>query len=819
MAVPDADQLWATAVEHHLAGRLAEAETLYLQLLSDNPTSAKTQHMLGMAEFQLGRASQGLERVESAIALDPNVARYHGHRGFILASMGQLDSAVDAYRTAIVIAPDTADLRNNLGTALLNRGDTAGALDSFREALRLDPSLTAAANNLGSLLTNSGKHSEAIKTLRAALHTSPTAGELRQTLSTALNNFAAVNETAGDPATAEVLLREALALQPAFAKAWFNLGKALSGLHRFDDAISAYRNAIAHDPEMADAYNNLGILLKAAGQIDAAVEQYRNALQRNPSQSSAQNNLGNALRSTGRFSEAETAYRKAIAIDPAVAAYWSNLGSVLDAQEKSIEGLEAFAQAVALRPDFSEAHNNIGNAKKNLGDLDGALAAYQRAIEVEPDNQGAHSNRLYTMYFHPGYSAQRIAEEHRAWNAQHAAALAPAAIACGTAAPAVIDGRSKPAAASRGTLPAATVPHRKRSRLRIGYVAPFFRDHCQSFFTMPLLSHHDRSQFEIFIYSDVAVPDAITAKLRCYTDTWRNTMSLNDASLAERIRADEIDILVDLCLHMSDNRLLAFARKPAPVQVTWLGYPGTTGLQSIDYRLTDSFLDPEDREDAGGYSERSYRLPDTFWCYDPLTTQPAVNELPLLRNGFVTFGCLNNFCKVNEPTLDLWAGVLLAVANSRLLLLAPPAARQRIAEALQSRGVSSDRIQFVGRMGRQQYLATYHQTDIGLDTIPYNGHTTTLDAFWMGVPVITLVGTAPAGRAGWSQLNNLQLTELAAVSPAEFTRIATELSAGTQRLQSFRLTLRDRLAASPLMDGARFAKGVETAYRAMWDAR
>lgn len=788
MVLPDPDKLWAAAIEHHLAGRVAEAEALYRRLLAGNPQNAKALHMLGMAEFQLEHPAEGLKLVESAIASDPNNSKYHGHRGLILASLGNLDAAIDAYRAAIAIAPNASDILNNLGAALSNRGDTTGAIDAYRHALRADPSQTKTANNLASLLTNSGRHGEAVAILRTAAR-EPVDGSAAEILATALNNLGAECERNGDAGRAIDLLRESLLLRPQFAAAWFNLGKSLVAQHRPDEAIAAYRSALACDPEMAEAYNNLGIAFNAAGQVHAAIEQYAKTLQRNPRQANVLNNLGNAFRSTGKLLEAESSYRKAIAIDPGTAAYWSNLGSVLDAQERSDEALTAFSQAVALRPDFSEAHNNIGNAKKNLGDIDGALAAYRHATEVQPDNQGAHSNRLYTMYFHPDYSADTIAAAHREWSAQHAARFAP---------------RSGP----------VRPPH---SRLRIGYVAPNFRDHCQSFFTVPLFSHHDRGQFEIYAYSDVAAPDAITARLRGWTDIWRNTVGMPDESLAERIRSDEIDILVDLSLHMSDNRLLTFARKPAPLQITWLGYPGTTGLETIDYRLTDPFLDPPAVQNAAYYSERSHRLPDTFWCYDPLTSHPAVNELPLLKNGFVTFGCLNNFCKVNLPTLDLWARVLNAVPRSKLLLLAPKPARQRILDALASRGVEAGQIEFAGRMNRTQYLASYHRIDIGLDTIPYNGHTTSLDAFWMGVPVITLVGDAPVGRAGWSQLSNLQLTELAGTSPNEFVGIATGVAEHAERSRDLRRSLRDRLAASPLMDGARFARNVETAYRAMWD--
>jgi protein O-GlcNAc transferase len=284
--------------------------------------------------------------------------------------------------------------------------------------------------------------------------------------------------------------------------------------------------------------------------------------------------------------------------------------------------------------------------------------------------------------------------------------------------------------------------------------------------------------------------------------------------LADLIRRDRIDILVDLTLHMADNRLLVFARKPAPVQVTWLGYPGTTGLETIDYRLTDPYLDRPGETDAL-YAEKSIRLPHTFWCIDPealgAVNMPDVNPLPAMRDGCFTFGCLNNFCKVNQPLLELWARVLDAVPRSRMLLLAPPGSRRDWV-----RQTLGDRVDFLSRDSRLNYLRYYNQIDLGLDTLPYNGHTTSIDSMWMGVPVVTLIGKTVVGRAGFSQLSNVGLTELAATTPEQFIEIARKTAADLPKLAELRRTLRQRTRSSPLMDGERFARDIESAYRRMW---
>jgi predicted O-linked N-acetylglucosamine transferase (SPINDLY family) len=351
------------------------------------------------------------------------------------------------------------------------------------------------------------------------------------------------------------------------------------------------------------------------------------------------------------------------------------------------------------------------------------------------------------------------------------------------------------------------------TRLHIGYVSPDFRDHCQSLFTVPLLSHHDHSEFKIHCYAQLPAPDATSRRLEGFADLWRSIHGASDAEVESMIRSDGIDILVDLTMHMSNGRPLLFARKPAPVQVAWLAYPGTTGQTAIDFRLTDPWLDPLDFDDHR-YVERSIRLPSTFWCYDPGIETPAVNTLPALAAGYVTFGCLNNFCKVSDPSLHLWGRILAAVHGSRLILLAAPGThRSRVVEILRGFGIAANRIEFIPYQARHAYLETYQRIDLCLDTLPYNGHTTSLDAYWMGVPVITRVGSTVVGRAGWSQLNNLNLPELAAFDDAQFVHKAVELATNLAALGKLRDSLRERMLRSPLMDAAAFAAAMESVYR------
>ena len=364
------------------------------------------------------------------------------------------------------------------------------------------------------------------------------------------------------------------------------------------------------------------------GHWQQAEQLYVQVLEVDPDQVDALHLLAAITGQTGRESQAIEYLRAVLRLKPGLAAAHNNLGNAFVAQGMLLEAVASFQEAVRLRPDFAVAHNNLGNACKDEGRLDDALAAFRTALRLNPKDAQTHSGIISTLNYHPRFDARAIQEECASWNQQHAEPL------------------------KEFIRPHTNCPDPER-RLRIGYVSPDFREHVDSFFAIPLLSNQDHRQFEVFCYGSVVRPDLLTERVRGYVDVWRNTVGLSDQQLADMIRSDQIDILVDLKLHTANNRLLVFARKPAPVQVCWLGYPGTTGLSTIDYRLTDPYLDPPGLFDAF-YSEESIRLPDTFWCYDPLTDRPTVNALPALNNGVVTFGCLNNFCKINDECLALW---------------------------------------------------------------------------------------------------------------------------------------------------------------------
>ena len=558
-------------------------------------------------------------------------------------------------------------------------------------------------------------------------------------------------------------------------------------------AEALYRQALNLDPQHPDALHYLGLLYYQTGHLPLGISHLERAVQLRPDASHFHGNLGNAYRAAGQRARAVAAYQQALRLNPRTPIVRLNLGNTLWEMDRFDEAPRQFAQALLLKPRLAEAHLGQGLVCKDLGLLDEALAAFAQAAELRPDLHAAHSNRLYALNFHPACTPGQIFDAHRAWAAQHADSLAAA--------------------------PSPSVVHDPSRRLRVGYVSPFFRDHALNFFAEPFIGAHDRAAFEITCYSDVTAPDAVTARLRAAVGHWRSTAGLSDAALAERIRADGIDILVDLSGHMGTNRLLAFARRPAPVQVTYLGYQATTGLAAMDYRLTDAHADPPGATEAW-HTETLVRLPGAFFCYQPPAEAPPVVDPPCLKRKAITFGSFNLFAKVTPDVLAVWAAILRRVPGARLQLLVPDAAslRRRVVGIMAGHGVGEKRLDFVPRSPRKEYLRRFQTVDIALDPFPFNGHTTSCDALWMGVPVVMLAGQSYVQRYGGSALVHLDLPDLLADSTASYIETAVRWAADPARLALLRRTLRERMRASILCDAPAFTRHLEAAYREMWRA-
>jgi len=584
----------------------------------------------------------------------------------------------------------------------------------------------------------------------------------------------------------------AIALDKNHFDAHNNLGAVLFETRQFDPAIEVLKRATTILPNSPEAHYNLAQSYKATGRYDAAIASYQRAIAIKPDYFQAHSNLGALFYALRQLDLAIASLRRAIAIHPNSVEALNNLGAALK-ESAQIDAAQATLQrAVQIDPRSAAAHNNLGNVLRDQGQHDQALNEFRAAIQIEPAHKDAWDSLLMSLHYHPAFSANAVLSEHHRWESL-----------CAKPCYAEI----KPHANDRS-------PDRT---LRIGYSSPELILHPVGRFLDALFDHHDHKRFEIIVYSDVIRPDAMTQSLRKRATQWHNTAALSDAELADKIRADKIDVLVDLTLHASRNRMLTFARKPAPVQITYLAYNSTSGLSTMDYRLTDNHFDPPDRPAFG--IETSLRLP-SYWCYRPPTNCPElVPEPPVNKAGYITFACFNNYNKVTTPALQAWARILAAVPNARLVLYCPSQSQQdRLRALFSEHNVSPDRLEFPRAVPLLEYLAAYNRIDIALDPFPYNGGTTTCDALWMGVPVVTLAGEFGVARAGVSLLSTIGLTELIAPSIDQYVSLAAALAHDAPRLREIRSTLRDRMKRSSLMDEPLFARSIESLYRQGWQA-
>ncbi|HTP63146.1 MAG TPA: tetratricopeptide repeat protein [Burkholderiales bacterium] len=692
--------------------------------------------------------------------------------------------AADIAAQALAGTSGTAGLHALLGGALMGLGQPARAERSFRDALALQPDYVEAINDLANALRQQGRMVEAVNCYRDALRLQPGLGVVHQNLGTAL---AEQKQWPG----AEASLREAVRLEPARAAVCHDLGVVLQKRARPREALACFQRALELEPRFVLARVAQGRCFISLGELEQAVASCEEALRHDPRSHEALVVLGAALQARGGLAQASGRYREALAIKPDSAEACYQLATVAMAQNRLDEAAAGFRETLRLQKNFALAENNLGNVLLAQARPEDAIACFERTQQLEPEFAGAYSNVLFAMNFLAELPAETVWEAHKRWGERHALPLSGKRLASG-----------------------ASDPNR---RLRVGYVSGDFRAHSISLFIEPVLEHHDRRSVEVFCYADVVARDAVTARLESLSDHWVSLTGCSDESAAARIREDGIDVLVDLAGHTGANRLLAFARGPAPVQATWMGYPNTTGMKAMDYRITDALADPPGLTERF-YAETLVRMPDSLWCYRPDGIAPPVNRLPALGAGHVTFGSFNNFAKVNSWTRRLWANLLRANPGARLMVIGVPegSARERVLAEFSSLGIDAARLTLTPRLSRQDFFLRHHDVDIALDPFPFQGGTTTCESLWMGVPVLSLAGKVFAARAGVSLLTNAGLPQLLAQSPEEFAQLGVRLASDLHALSELRQGLRDRMQASPLMNARRFVVNLEAAYREMW---
>ncbi|HEY1721671.1 MAG TPA: tetratricopeptide repeat protein [Magnetospirillaceae bacterium] len=776
-----------------MSGQLPKAEALYRDVLGQTPDHADALFHLGMVLHQTGRHEPAVDALRHAITVNGNVASYHSVLGSVLQTLGRAEEALASHRRAVELMPEAPQAHNNLAITLKALGRIDQAVESFRRTISLSPNIPEAHNNLGLALGELGRYAEAITSYRAATD-----------------------------------------LKPDFAEAHNGLGLALKENQQTDEAILSFRQTIALRPDDADAYNNLGLALQDAGRFDEAIVCYRKAAGLGPDSAVAYNNLGLVLWQLGFYAQAEENCRRAIALKPDLASAHNNLGIALRDQGHAREALDCFHKAIALQPEAAELYSNLARSLEEDGRIDEAIAAYEKAMAFSPTESPIRNQRI----IRPEASIQlaylrRVCgdwstfdaddkyirdvvkgSEGRVASFQFLLSTAPLAEQLECA-------RAEFAGLSVSIAPKFRHDRRPRAqRLRIGYLSADFRNHAVASLIAELLERHDRTRYEIFGYStgrDDGTP--IRKRIEAGVDQFIDAHSLAPSQLADRMYGDTIDILIDLTGLTTGTYSQVAAYRPAPIQVNYLGFPGTIGADCIDYIVGDPTVTPI--EDQAFYGEKIVQLPD---CYQPNDTErtianttPSRREHGLPEHGFV-FCCFSTTPKITPAFFDIWMRLLKTVPGSVLWLLENNDATVRnLRREAQARGVDPGRLIFASRISSAEHLARHRHADLFLDTLPYNAHTTASDALWAGLPVVTCMGPTFAGRVGASLLQAIDLPELITDSLAAYEALALDLARNPDRLAALKAKLASHRLTTPLFDIGRFTRHLEAAYDRMWD--
>ena len=703
-----------------------------------------------------------------------------------LHQRGALDDAETAYIRILAAQPGQYPAVLYLGILRAQRGDWRAAVETFREAAMRQPREAAIHFNLGKALNAAGEPREARSALARALKLRPASAET-------WNEAALAAQACGDDAGAETSLRRAISLQPDYFEAWNNLGLLLLGRDTdaaATDAVGVLEKAVLHSRGEANVLANLAMALKACGRLTEAEAIYGRVLEIDADNVRGLCNFGNLLVETGRLDDADARYAAALVREPESADALLGRATVALRRNRH-DDAERLLRDVLLRlPDSMEAQASLGIVLQRTNRLEEAERLLRGVIAAQPGHAAASSVLLFLLAHKPVISPEALFAEHLRWGRDVAARVSP----------------------SRRSFSNSRDPERK---LRIGYVSADFKHHAVSFFVEPLLARHDRGRFDPYCYYNDWAEDDMTDRLRTHASGFRRIAGLTDERVAEMIRLDSIDILVDLSGHTRGNRLLVFARKPAPVQATYIGYPNTTGLPEMDCRITDGIADPEGLTDRY-FVEKLVRLPDSVYCFQPGAGWPQQSIQP--REGPMVFGCANGPARIGPEVVRVYGEILRRCPGSmlRLFRFSGSGSQQRMKEDFAREGIASDRLDFVENLPSREFRAALADVDIVLDTFPLVGATGTCEALWMGVPVVSLCGEIYLQRAGASILSALGRKDWIASSTREYAEIAVRLGSDRENLAAIRSGMRQEMLSSRLMDADRFARSFETVLRSMW---
>lgn len=734
----------------------------YKTMLKYIPNDPTILLRMGTIEVHLGNYDEGIRLLGLSLQANPKQYLAYFFRGIAYHRLDRFKEALKCYASAIALEKDNAEV-------LMYRNS---ALESVK---RLENAPAKAKNRAKAPPTSSKSLSDNTGNAEKFNQLGIEQGKL-QNLNEALAYF-----------------NQAITAAPDYAPSYHNKGKALHLLERLDEALASYDRAIALNPDFADSCDGRGQVLQDLTRLDEALVSFDRAIALKPDFAETHVNRGKTLDNLGRLEEALASCERAIALKPDLAEAHVNKGKTLDNLGRTEEALTTYDRAIALKPGLAEAHVNKGKILGDLGVLEEALASYNRAVALKPDLAGAHSDLLF-LHSHDGnIDADSLFVEHCRFGEQFESPV-------------------------RTEWPRHDNIRDPERRLQIGFVSADLRNHSVAAFIEPVLAHLiKRRQLSLHVYYNHEREDDVTLRLRGMVERWNPVHALSNAALAEKIRADGIDILIDLSGHTGGNRLAAFARKPAPLQASWMGYPGTTGLRAMDYYLADRHFLPVEQF-ADQFTEKIVYLPANA-PFLPFAGAPAVNPLPALNRGQFTFGSFNRISKINRSVIAMWAQLLRALPDSRMLLGGLPEERQ--CETLLAwfalEGIARERLTLHPRSGMTSYMKLHHQVDLCLDTFPYTGGTTTCHALWMGVPTLSLAGATPGGRAGAAILGGVGLETMIAHDADDFVNKGVGWAGQLDALAAIRLQLRERFLQSAIGQPALVAEGLERALRTMWE--
>ncbi|KAL5230436.1 hypothetical protein ABZP36_029212 [Zizania latifolia] len=784
--------------------KFTDALQLYSSVLEKDVNNVEALIGKGICLQAQSLPMQAIECFGEAVKIDPGNACALTYCGMIYKDEGQLVEAAEAYQKARRADPSykpaaefLAIVLTDLGTSLKIAGNTEEGIQKYCEALEVDSHYAPAYYNLGVVYSEMMQFDMALTCYEKAALERPLYAE-------AYCNMGVIYKNRGELEAAIACYERCLTISPNFEIAKNNMAIALTDLGTkvkiegdINQGVAYYKKALFYNWHYADAMYNLGVAYGEMLNFEMAIVFYELALHFNPRCAEACNNLGVIYKDRDNLDKAVECYQMALSIKPNFSQSLNNLGVVYTVQGKMDAAASMIEKAIIANPTYAEAYNNLGVLYRDAGSITLAVQAYERCLQIDPDSRNAGQNRLLALNYIDEGSNDNLYQAHREWGKRFL--------------------KLYPQYTSWDNSKVADRP------LVIGYVSPDYFTHSVSYFIEAPLTHHDYSNCKVVVYSGVVKADAKTLRFKDKVlkkgGLWRDIYGIDEKKVASLVREDKVDILVELTGHTANNKLGTMACRPAPIQVTWIGYPNTTGLPTIDYRITDSLADPPDTIQK--HVEELVRLPESFLCYNPSPEAGPVCSTPAILNGFITFGSFNNLAKITPKVLQVWAKILCAVPNSRLVVKCKPfccdSIRQKFLSTLEELGLESLRVDLLPLIHlNHDHMQAYSLMDISLDTFPYAGTTTTCESLYMGVPCVTMAGSVHAHNVGVSLLTKVGLGRLVAKSKDEYVKLALDLASDVTALQELRMSLRGLMTKSPICDGENFTRGLESAYRNMW---